>query len=477
MKTLFSAHPSALRFLFFGTIWERFAFYIVQGMLVLYFTQEHQFPDEQSYTLFGVFAALAFMAPLLGAYLADKIIGLKVAIITGAIFLGSGYLLLVMPWEHTDFFALAALIIGTGFYKPNVSALLGIMYEDANNKLLEKGFVLYYVAIHIGILLAGVLSGEFQKYIGWKPVFLLSCISLLIGLVTFVSCIKMTKINYRAQETLMAPKLFLTTPWIILYSAIAVPVIGYLLEADVPAEWLLSILGAALVLTFFVLAVKQQTGERKNLFILSTLILATIIFWALSLQPFFSLTLFIQELVNRNILGMQIPTTVFYAIISFFVILMSPIFARLWNYFKNCQQASSIVAGFIFCMCSLAIGFFIITLSAHFPDANSHAGSLGIIVAYFFFALAEIMFSAMGLSAITLLAPDKLISPSIVMWFLALGFGGEYAGWVAKRTDIPNDMTDQLAMLSIYHSSFLDFAYFSLSMAMVLAVVYWIARR
>ena len=156
--------PKALPFLFLTEMWERFGFYVVQGLLVLFMTQHFGYSDSDSYTILGVFTALAYISPIFGGMLADKFLGFKTAIVWGGLFLILGYVFLALPFGKTFFYpGLATIIIGNGMFKPNISSLLGTQYTTDDPRR-DSGFTIFYIGINIGAFLAGISSGYIKEY-------------------------------------------------------------------------------------------------------------------------------------------------------------------------------------------------------------------------------------------------------------------------------------------------------------------------
>ena len=175
-------HPKALPFLFLTEMWERFGFYVVQGMLVLYMTKSFGFSDDKSYTILGVFSALAYTAPMIGGMIADRLIGFKLAIVWGGIFLSMGYTFLALSGPHDFYFALGTIIVGNGLFKPNISSLLGSLYSSSDTGR-DAGFTIFYVGINIGALMARISSGYIKDYFGWQAGFILAVSVLIVSLI------------------------------------------------------------------------------------------------------------------------------------------------------------------------------------------------------------------------------------------------------------------------------------------------------
>ncbi len=471
---LFSRHPKALPFLFLTEMWERFGFYVVQGMLVLYMTKSFGFSDDKSFTVSGMFAALAYISPLVGGFLADRLLGFKTAIIWGGAFLIAGYALLAMPMWHAFFPALAIIIVGNGLFKPNISSLLGTLYAPGDSAR-DAGFTIFYIGINIGVLLAGVGSGYIKDHFGWSAGFGLASIGLFIGLCTFAVGVKAVGMNYLFKPTLNSNK-FLTKPLLFLYAIIAVIAIDFLMQDDLLGKWFLPMVGIVILFAVFSLALKQQPNVRNNLITLNILIISSIIFWALFLQIFLSTNLYIDRLIDRNIFGMNVPTTVFYALESVFVIILGPMFALSWSALNRSNNNPSPVIKFVFAIIFAGLGCLTLAVSTQFSGADHLINPMWIVLAYLLITVGELLLSPIGLAAVTMLSPAHLTGLMMGVWFTALGFGGQLAGALAKLASIPDTAQNPLAELSIYRQAFFDYTYLALAVAAILFIIHVVIK-
>lgn len=475
MPTVTRKHPKALPYLFLTEMWERFGFYVVQGMLVLYMTKGYGFSDDKSYTILGVFSALAYIAPMIGGLIADRLLGFKKAIFLGGIFLSLGYAFLAISGPEHFYYALATIIVGNGLFKPNISSLLGALYAPGDTAR-EAGFTIFYVGINLGALLAGVSSGYIKDHFGWHASFALASIGLIIGLITFAMGVKWGNIKYK-NTFFLKKRPFLTTPWLILYCLATIPLLGKILGNCFAGNWLVPAVGIFLLFFIFVLAYKQNPRDRNRLITLNILIIASIIFWMIWMQIFFSANLFIDRLVNKEVFGFHIPTTVFYALESVFVILLGPLFAWSWQTLSQSNKNSSPFLKFVFAIIFVGLGFVTLAISTYYPNADHLVNPLWIVFSYFLITTGELLLSPIGLSAVTLLSPSHLTGMMMGIWFVALGFGGAFAGWLAKFSSIPESAKDAVAQLPIYRDAFLYYAYLAFGVAFVLFIVQLLVKK
>ena len=242
------------------------------------------------------------------------------------------------------------------------------------------------------------------------------------------------------------------------------------------ANWLLPLTGILLLIFLIVLILQQSAAYRGRLLLLSTLIISSIVFWTIFLQLFFSANLFVERLVDKNFLGIPLTTTVFYASESIFVILLGPLFALLWNSLSRRQINPSPIIKFTFGITFAGLGFFVLSTSTLFPNQQGLIPPLWVFVSYMLVAIGELLLSPIGLSAVTSLAPTHLVGMMMGIWFVATGFGGIFAGIIAKLASVPDTVTSTTAKLMIYQFAFRDFAYLAFIVAIVLFFTYLLSR-
>lgn len=469
-------HPKALPFLFLTEMWERFGFYVVQGMLVLYMSQSMGFSDDKSYTIFGTFSALAYIAPMVGGLLADRLLGYKMAIGWGGILLSIGYAMISLPWSNGFYLALGTIIVSNGLFKPNISSLLGSLYKPGDS-LRDSGFTLFYIGINLGVLLAGLSSGILKNHFGWHVSFALASIGLLIGLSTFIAGIKWGDMKYESHLTQIKNR-WVTKPLLIFYCLISIILISFLLQSMTLAKWLLPFVGIFLLFFIFYLAYTQDEIYKKRLMILNVLVISAIIFWMIYLQMFFSATLFIDRLIDKQVFNITIPTTAFYTLESLFIILLGPLFAWSWQSLNQTNRNPSPLIKFIVGIIFAGLGCLVLSMSTYFYNINNLVSPLWIVFSYLFITIGELLLSPIGLSAVTLLSPPRLTGMMMGIWFVSLGFGGQFAGLLAKLSNVPESLSsDPQAQLLIYRHAFFDYAILAFVVASFLFVLQRFLRR
>jgi len=469
MIQLYREHPKALPFLFLTEMWERYGFYVVQGMLVLYMTQSFGFSDDRGYTISGTFTALAYIAPMLGGLVADRLLGFKTSIVWGGIFLSLGYALLAV-WSNGFYLSLATIIVGNGLFKPNISSLLGALYKPGSAGR-DSGFTLFYIGINLGILLAGLTSGAVKDHFGWHAGFALASIGLLIGLGIFSAGLKWGDMNYEKLSMTFSENKFLSKPWLLLYCFATIGGISLLMQTETLANWLLPIIGIFLLIYLFMLAFNQTPDDRNRMITLNILIISSVVFWTLYWQIFLSVNLYIDRVVNKEVFGFHIPTTAFYSSESIFIILLGPVLSWSWQTLAQENANPSSLLKFVMAIILVGLGFFTLSASTLFPDSMNLINPLWILLSYFLLTVGELLLSPIGLSAVTLLSPQRYTGMMMGIWFASLGFGGHFAGTIAKLASIPENASDSISQLPIYRAAFLKYACIAMVVAAILFFV------
>lgn len=472
MDTKPAQTDKALPVLFLTEMWERFGFYVVQGLLVLYMTSHFGYSDSESFTILGVFTALVYVSPLPGGFIASRLLGYRTCIVWGGLFLILGYALLALPFAELLLHpALATIIIGNGLFKPNISSLLGTQFE-AHDPRRDSAYTLFYIGINLGALLAGMSSGYVKDYYGWQVSFSLASVGLIIGLLTFA-------FGRRYLKDVSLPGVVSRKlQWqLFLYCLLALIGVCFLLHITALANWLLPCIGSGLVIFLIVLTAQQTHTHRNNMFVLSTLIMSSVVFWMLMLQMFYSANLFIERLVDKQLFGFPLSSTVFWGSESIFIILLGPVFALSWQSLGEHHKNPSPISKFIIGIVMTGFGFLVLALSTFFPNSHGLVHPLWIFLAYSLITIGELFISPIGLSAISMLAPPSLIGLLMGTWFVATGFGGIFAGLIARLASLPDSVTTVSGKLAIYQSAFIYYSYIAFFVAIFLFFTQFVVKK
>lgn len=459
------SQPGAFYMIFMLEIWERFGFYTIQGILVLYFIRFLGLTETTAYYTFGAFSALVYCMVAIGGYLGDRILGTKRTIVLGLLVLAAGYLALAFADTNTVFFALGLICVGNGLFKANPSNLLAKSYEK-NDSRLHSGFTLYYMAINLGAIFALVIGPELARRYGYSSACFMSCIGIGLGL-----------LNYRLQRKHISG---INTPadhhviqighWGILGLSILGVAYGlsYLLQHVMLARNLLWVI-IGLVIGLYVVNMRHRSwAERMRMLVALILMIEAIVFFTLYQQMPMSLNLFAVNNVRTQFFSIQIDPQSFQALNSIWIIILSPLIAALYLYFNKRGTVVSVPYKFAMGMTSCGVGFLLLYGCNYVHDANGFVSPGWLVGAYMFQSLGEVLVSALGLAMVAELVPEAMAGFVMGMWFLTSSVAGFTGAWVASYTALPQSGLPGIESLLIYTTTFAKIGIFTLLVALIL---------
>ncbi len=459
MKPMITAaetrQPPGLYVLFFTELWERYGFYSVQALLILFLTKQFLFSDEHAYGIFGAYGAMIYATPVIGGYLADRLLGFRRAIFLGGTLFILGYALLAIHGEGPWFYvALAFLICGNGFFKSNISSFLGTLYTE-NDIRRDSGFTLFYMGINLGSFAAMLFGAYIAEQFGWSTAFGIAAIGMALGMCGFAYGQKYIghhggppnpeRLRQRGFLSLRVEM------WLYLALILSVALISSLLTFTTAVRWGLLGFGIATVAYVLIVSLHLERHLYQRLIALLILMIFSVIFWALYFQVFSSFMLFIDRAVNHHIFGLTIPTAAFGSTIPIVIILFSPFLSWFWLSLAKRGLRISAPIKFALGIFQLSLGFLIITWAVHIHSETAQIAGAWMILVFFIQTLGELCLSPIGLSVVTLLAPPKLTGMMMGVWFLSLAAGNALAGWLANFTAIPATITNP-QQISLYYA-------------------------
>jgi len=460
--------PAGLKVLFFAELWERFGFYAIQALMVLYLTQKLLWTDKPAYELYSAFSALIYATPIIGGYLADRLLGYRQAIVIGTVLYIIGYF--AMGSHNAVIFnlALAALICGNGFFKANVSTLLGKLYEQ-NDLRRDSGFTWFYMGINIGSFLAPLICTYIAVNYGWHYAFMTAGVGMLICLAT---CL----FGFKSLGNIGLPPVKMNfLSHLVFYILLAGGLYGIavLLKHDKMVTDALIILAVIAFSVLLVSAFFEDKFQRHKLIALVLLMVFSILFWALYFQTFSSLTLFTERNVNREIFHHIIPTGMFQSVNPFFIIAISPFLAALWLKLNksNSRFNPSTPMKFAFGLILVGLGFLTLTFAMKLSGIVGLIAMSWLVFNYFLQTLGELSLSPTGLSAVTALAPPRLTGLVMGLWFLSFSAAFAVGGKFADLTAIPKGQVIPSITGPIYYENFLHFGLASVGAGIVLVLL------
>lgn len=436
----YGKQPTALYVLFFTEFWERFSFYGLQASLILYAIQRFKFDDATAALLYGAYVAINYATPVLGGLMADKLIGYRKSIYIGSILLILGNLTLTISKPIYLYFGLAIIVIGTGFFKANISTLVGKLFAEDDPRR-DSAFTIFYMGINLGGIFGALFYGIISLYIGWSACFALGAIGMATGLFLFHR--KQSLIRYAHPEesingTPSHQKKSSTINYLLFPGILISVAIGsFLLKNSTLTGYILEAFSALTFVGLIVLAIFSKPLIRNRIFALLLFSFYYMVWASSFFQTGGALTLFIERNVNHHILGFLTPTQAFFSFEGFFIVVFAPFFATLWETLNKYKIEPSIPAKFSLGLLLTALSFGVLTLAARSAGIHEQCSAAWIILAYAVMAAGELSLSPIGLSAITRLAPKTLTSLFIGTWFLASSLAGYLAGVIAKLASLP----------------------------------------
>lgn len=476
-------HPRALFILFFAEMWERFSYYGMRALLTLYMVQElfkemsQTEADSKALGIYGSYTAMVYLFPVVGGILADKVLGFRKAIIFGGLLMMAGHFALALEGMYFAgnmqlfFISLAFIIIGNGFFKPNISSFLGNFY-GLNDSRKDGAFTIFYMGVNIGALLSIVTCGYVGEQISWHYGFGLAGIGMLLGLLVFWLFGPRTfgkkGLNPSSEEDFpeideeedlqrlnsspevrehvldveasnfelnTSSKLKRNQVLTIIGTLIFIPISAQFLNLSDIVTWILIALSLGILLVLFIMSLQQDNkASKERLWVVMVLFVFHAVFWALFEQAGGSITLFTARNIDRMVMGSEIPASIFQFFNSFFIMTLAPIFSWMWIKLRQKGKEPSTPMKFALGLSQLAIGFVFIVIGAKFFATEGLVPMIFLVVMYLFHTTGELSLSPVGLSMITKLSPKKVVGFVMGAWFLSIALANKMAGLIGELT-------------------------------------------
>jgi POT family proton-dependent oligopeptide transporter len=463
----FFGHPRGLSTLFFTEMWERFSYYGMRALLVLYMTAVATgtnpglgFEVGKATAIYGLYTAMVYLMALPGGWIADKLWGQRKAVFVGGCIIAAGHFSMAVPVLPMFYLGLGLIVVGTGLLKPNVSAMVGDLYPEGGARR-DAGFSVFYMGINLGAFLGPIVCGLLGEGYNWHLGFSLAGIGMVLGLVQYRlggkhlgSAGMLEAAEDPSSLGRMQRGFFLTLG----VSAALLILLAILTTNGVLAltlQQFATYLGygiIALAILYFVYLLTaggHTTLEKRRLVVIFWLFILAAIFWSGFEQAGSSLNLFAAENTDRVVFGWEAPASWLQSVNALFIIIFAPVFGGLWVWLARRQVNPSIPLKFALGLLGLAAGFFVIAWGA----ANATNGNLvspaWLVVTYFLHTVGELCLSPVGLSSITKLAPRGRVGQMMGVWFIGASLGNLFAGLVAGRLETlaPSALFSNVALL------------------------------
>ena len=449
----FFGHPRGLSTLFFTEMWERFSYYGIRPLLVLFMTAAlarggFGFDRPTASAIVGIYAASVYLASLPGGWIADRWLGLQRAIWTGGVFIALGHLSIALSSvfsKPTFFLGLVLIVIGTGLLKPNVSAIVGDLYA-ADDPRRDAGFSVFYMGINTGALIAPIITGFLGERVGWHWGFGAAGVGMLAGLLTFRLRAGPTLGAIGAQPTSTPDQqrgartiALVALALIVIVIALALTGVIHIDPRAVAGAMTSVILSMAMLYFVYLFLFAGLNGdERRRIAVVLVLFIFAVVFWSAFEQQPTSLNLFARDFTDRRLLGWEVPTSWFQAAESAAVILFAPVLAALWAGLARRGRDLSSPTKFALGLSFAGFGFLVMLAAANRVIAGGAATrvSMGwLLVSYFLQGIGELSLSPVGMSSMTRLAPKRFSGLTMGVWFTSISLGNLIAGLVGGNVD------------------------------------------
>ncbi len=455
----FRGHPPGLATLFFTEMWERLSFYGMRALLVLFLVDRVAhgglgLDDRTATAIYGLYVGATYIACLPGGWIADRLIGAQRAVLIGGVLITSGHVLLWLAPTSAVFFAgLFVIVIGTGLLKPNVSALVALLYPEGGARR-DAGFTIYYVGINVGATAGPLIAGTLAQRYGWPIGFLTAAVGMAAGLGQFLwrrgllgdagrqaapRAASAAPGSAGAAQRDALPVAALMRIGALMVLAIALLIASGTLQ---PSALVLQSLatGAIVGIAFgyfawLLFGAGLDQAGRARILALLVLFIASTLFWAGYEQTGSSLNLFAERYTDRHWFGHEIPASAFQSLNPLYIVIFGPLFSWLWMRLAQRGLDPSTPLKFIAGLLGMAAGFLVMAGAARLVAAGHQVGMQWLVITYLLHTWAELALSPVGMSATTRLVPQRLVGQSLGLWFVSLALGNLLASRIAGNFD------------------------------------------
>jgi len=452
----FAGHPRGLFVLFYAEMWERFSYYGMRALLILYLTRFWLYADGQANLIYGAYTSLVYITPVLGGYLADRWLGQRKAVLFGCVVLALGHGFMAVegmtgvtdplvkqadPAINVFWLALALIIVGSGFLKANISVIVGQLYRMTDSRR-DAAYTIFYMGVNTGAALGTILVGYLGETIGWAWGFGLAGIGMVAGLIIFVA----------GKPALMGrgepPRPLRRGHEWALYGAglAAVGVIWFLVQYQDVIQGLLILTGLVMLGYTLFEAWKLPREARERIYAILFLVALNPLFWGLFEQAGGSLSLYTDKFVHRQ----GVPTSLFQSINPIYIVLFGPVFAWLWQYLGKRGLEPSAPAKFGLALAQVGLGFLVFVWGAQAIGRDALTPVFLVFLIYLLHTTGELCLSPVGISAMTRLAPLHLGSFIMGAWFYMTAVGNFVAGKIGEATGGEDGEMSRDLTLAIY---------------------------
>ncbi len=448
-------HPVGLYTLFFTEMWERFSYYGMRALLVLFMAAAVEtgglgMTDQTATAIYGLYTAAVYLVALPGGWMADRLLGAQRAVFIGGIIIMLGHFTLAIPTQEAFFTGLLLVVLGTGLLKPNISAIVGELYPDGGARQ-DAGFTIFYMGINLGAVLGPLVCGTLgqSERFGWHWGFAAAGIGMLLGLIQYMVMRKHLGAAGRdpsghdkgdeghATHT-RGGWMAVTVALVLIGGVFLAGLTGVMpVNAVTLAKWTTgTIVSLALVYFLYMFTVAGLDRQEKGrVFVIAILFLAAAVFWSGFEQAGSSLNFFADRYTQNSVLGFSYPSTWFQSLNPIFILILAPFFAAFWVNLARRNLEPSIPVKFGIGLILLGLGFLVMVFAAKLVAGGEKALPTWLFFTYLLHPTGELCLSPVGLSSVTKLSPKRFVGQMMGIWFLGASLGNLIAGLLAGRFD------------------------------------------
>ncbi|MCX6172509.1 MAG: peptide MFS transporter [Flavobacterium sp.] len=475
-------YPKQLWYLFFSEMWERFSFYGMRGMLAVFMVNVLVMDEKTANLQYGATQAFVYAFTFIGGLFADKILGYRKSLFWGGLLMIVGSVILAIDPKQFFFFGISFTIVGTGFFKPNISTMVGKLYSETDNRR-DAGFSLFYAGVNLGALIGGyiciaVANGNLwtsyvPENLRWNYAFGFASVVMIISLLTFTQTQKsLGQIGLSPLANMEKSKK--KTLEIITYlgSLVIIPIIMTMVAKTDYTDYFMFIIGPLSLLYLFYEMRNFSVAENKKLIAALVFIIFSIFFWAFFEQSGGSLSLFAANNLENTLLGVKLdPNGVNNSANSLFVIAFAALIGIVWLWMAKRKIEPNTVVKFGLAFLFLAGGFWIFYYTKFFAGADGKTSLNLFTFGWFIITFGELCLSPIGMSAMTKLSPQKTQAVIMGMWFLASAYGQYFAGLLGANIAEASENSSNLEKLIVYADGYKQLAIYALLAGIVLLLI------
>jgi POT family proton-dependent oligopeptide transporter len=480
-KTFFG-HPRGLATLFFTEMWERFSYYGMRALLVLFLVDAIArgglgLDDKTATAIYGLYTAAVYVVALPGGWIADRLIGAQRAVLYGGILISLGSFGLWLSQTAAMFYlGLIVIILGVGLLKPNISALVAELYPEGGGRR-DAGFTIFYMGINLGAFIGPLITAWLAVEYGWRVGFMAAGVGMALGVVQFM----LTKQHLGAAglQPHVAPGTDLAPAWrnlwigsALLAVLVALPFLGIVQVSPIELQGYgigVIVAMAALYFAYLLLLAGLDAAEKKRVLVLIVLFVACALFWSGFEQAGSSLNLFAERYTAREFGDFVVPAGWFQSLNAIFIVIFAPVFSAAWVMLARRNLDPSTPVKFALGLLGMALGFLIMFLAARIVADGLPAAAYWLVLTYLLHTFGELCLSPVGLSSVTKLVPQRFVGQSLGIWFLAASLGNLIAGRIAGEFDAEN--------VAAMPGQYLDIFWFGAIAALILLLASPLVRR